>query len=91
MVAHEWRSSEECRNNEERCNTGGWCNTEEWLTVTDGATVTNGAAALMNGAPRCFYYWNPVVLELTNGNLRSSYGSWPVSEVRSLWKNTAHI
>ena len=49
-----------------------WHNTEEWLRVMDGATVMNGAAALMNGAPRCFYCWNPVVLELMNGNLRSS-------------------
>ena len=59
---------------------------DEWCRTI----LKNGAAVLMNGAPLCFYCWIPVVLELTQRELRSSYGSWPVSELRSLWKNTAH-
>ena len=50
----------------------------------------NFEAVLMNGAELCFYCWSKVALKLVQRELRSSYGSWPVSEVRSLWKNTAH-
>ena len=35
-----------------------WCRTVQ----------KDSSAVLMNGAPLCFYWWSPVVLELTNGN-----------------------
>ena len=47
-------------------------------TLLEGTTVTNDAAVMVNGAPRCLYCWNPVVLELTNRNLRSSCCRWPI-------------
>ena len=59
-------------------------------TLVEGATVTNGAAVMVNGARRCLYCWNPVVLELTDRNLRSSYVRWPVLRGLFLMENTEH-
>ena len=59
-------------------------------TLVEGATVTNGAAVMVNGAPRCLYCWSPVILELTNGNLRSSYSRWPVLRGPFPMENTQH-
>ena len=68
--------------------TDEWCRT----ALTNGAESTDKRcrSELANGAKLCCFSWSRVVLELTHRELRSSYGSWPVSEVRSIWKNTAN-
>ena len=70
-----------------------WRMVQNWTTEWCRTVLTNGAEQYWRmvqlywwSAPLCFYCWSPVVLELTQRELRSNYGSWPVSEVRSLWK-----
>ena len=46
------------------------------VLMNDTTVLISGAAVLMYDAPRCFYCWSPVVLELTQRELRSSYGSF---------------
>ena len=64
----------ELRNGAEQCLRMVQNSTDEWCSSTDEWCTT------------VLLLLEPVVLELNQRELRRSYGSWPVSDVRSLWK-----
>ena len=71
MVANEWRQTEQLLTNGATVLKNG------------AAVLKNGATVLMNGAPLYSNCLSPVVLRIEQRELRSIYGSWPASEVRS--------